>query len=456
MLPLGDTDQAALDRAQAHWRNLGSDPKPRRPAEQTLQVDRIIAPGQRMELCALTGPAVIDALHLSVDSKDPHVLRSSLLQIHWDGQEAPAVDCPVGDFFGNGFSRIPFKTLAMGLVDDAYYCYLPMPFRRSAKLYLANDSQDHGVQVTLRLRHHPTGPLDSNIGTFHAKWRREQVEAVNLHRSNLTGQDNYRVLDLQGRGRYIGMSLNVFNRHLFWWGEGDPMIFVDNDTWPPTWHSTGTEEHFNDAWGFHDGVPSGQEDPAEQGANAMPVAAVLLDGIEPQHYYGPTAVFGLQLSDAIDFRERLRVTVEHGTENNLSNDYASTAYWYAVPDTRDSIVMPAYTERLTLSQDQWMAAREQALVAYLPVLRRQLEAEAAQIPSMPTNFESFRRRIWVIRRVSKNAAALGVPQATVKELNQRMNKARRGPLHERWAVMDMILTRLAAALPDTSTRSPKP
>jgi len=449
-LPLSRPQQAALDTALQHWRDLGRDPKPRHAAEQTAQASQVIAPGQRIELASLQGPAVIDALHLSLDSKDPHVLRSSLLQIHWDGQEAPAVDCPVGDFFGNGFSQIPFQTLTLGLVENEYYCYLPMPFQRRADMYLVNDSPSQPVRVTLRLRHHPLDSLDGSTGYFHAKWRREQVEAVNLHQSNLSGLDNYRVLDLHGRGRYIGMTLNVFNRNLFWWGEGDPMIFVDNDTWPPTWHGTGTEEHFNDAWGFHDGVPSGQEDPALQKANAMPVAAVLLDGIEPQHYYGPCAVFGLHLSDAIDFSERLRVTVEHGTENNLSNDYASTAYWYAGPDTRDTIVMPEYTDRLTLPQDQWLAARDRAVAEYLPVLRRQLETEAAQIPSAPTNFELFRRRIWVIRRVSKNAAALGIPKTTVTQLNQRMNKARRGPLHERWAVMDLILTRLAAALPETA------
>ena len=452
-LPLRDDYRKAFAVAAERWRNLGQDPKTPPKTLQTTQVNRRVSPCRRAELCSLVGPSVIDALCLNPSSDDPHVLRSALLQIYWDGQEKPAVDCPVGDFFGNGFCRIPFKTLALGLTKDEYYCFLPMPFNRRADICIVNDSPDHPVTVKLCVQHHPTDPLNGTTGYFHAKWRREQVEAVDLHQSNLTGQDNYRILDVLGTGKYIGMTLNVFNRNLFWWGEGDPMIFVDDDIWPPTLHGTGTEEHFNDAWGFHDAVPAGQEDPTFQGANAMPVAAVVLDGIEPQHYYGPTAVCGLHLADAVGFRKRIRVTIEHGTENNLTNDYASTAYWYARLDARDTFVMPVYTDRLTLPQKDWLKNYDRALIEFTPILRRQLEDEAAQVNAIPTDFSLHRRRIWIIRRVFKNAESLGIPREIAAQMNRRMNAARRGPMHERWAVMDMIVTRLAAALPKSEAEN---
>jgi hypothetical protein len=34
------------------------------------------------------------------------------------------------------------------------------------------------------------------------------------------------------------------------------------------------------------------------------------------------------IEDPIHFRESIRVTIEHGHANDLSNDYSSTAYWY--------------------------------------------------------------------------------------------------------------------------------
>jgi len=462
-LPLSENNQQAIAAAGGRWQKLGEDPKRDSGNSQMHRWLKTIGPRQQAEFCSLVGPAVIDALYLSLNSDDPQALRNTLLQIYWDGQEKPAVDCPIGDFFGNGFCTIPFKTLAVGLEEGEFYCFFAMPFKRKARICLVNDSAEHASKISLRIKHHTTGPMDGTTGYFHAKWRRQQVEAVDLQQSNLTGQYNYRILDVTGAGRYVGAALNVFNQNLYWWGEGDPMIFVDDDIWPPTVHGTGTEEHFNDAWGFHDAIPAGQEDPALQGASAMPVAAVLLDGIEPQHYHGPTAVCGFHLADSIGFQDRIQVTIEHGTENNLSNDYASTAYWYATLDARDTFVMPVAIARQTSSPNTWLSQRERALSAYIPVLRRQLEGEAAQVDAVPTNFALHRRRIWVIRRVFKNGGHLGLSREFLQEMSRMMNVARKKPMHERWEVMDTILTRLAAALPEreayaaaTSTRRTLP
>ena len=54
----------------------------------------------------------------------------------------------------------------------------------------------------------------------------------------------------RGRGHYIGCNLSVFHFQGSWWGEGDDMIFIDDDTWPPSLHGTGTEDYFNHAWGM--------------------------------------------------------------------------------------------------------------------------------------------------------------------------------------------------------------
>jgi hypothetical protein len=33
-----------------------------------------------------------------------------------------------------------------------------------------------------------------------------------------------------------------------WYGEGDDMIFIDGEEWPPSLHGTGTEDYFGTAW----------------------------------------------------------------------------------------------------------------------------------------------------------------------------------------------------------------
>ena len=35
-----------------------------------------------------------------------------------------------------------------------------------------------------------------------------------------------------------------------WWGESDDMIFIDDDTWPPSMHGTGGEDYFSQGWGM--------------------------------------------------------------------------------------------------------------------------------------------------------------------------------------------------------------
>jgi hypothetical protein len=42
----------------------------------------------------------------------------------------------------------------------------------------------------------------------------------------------------------------VYERQGTWWGEDDDMIFVDDDTWPPSLHGTGTEDYLTHAWGM--------------------------------------------------------------------------------------------------------------------------------------------------------------------------------------------------------------
>ena len=39
-------------------------------------------------------------------------------------------------------------------------------------------------------------------------------------------------------------------------------------------------------------------------------------------------MYRFHIEDPVHFRESIRVSIEHGHANNLSNDYSSTAYWY--------------------------------------------------------------------------------------------------------------------------------
>ena len=76
------------------------------------------------------------------DRKDQMAgLRRLALRITWDGQDKPAVWCPLGDFFGTAPGENLYKSLTTGMTKDGYYSYWYMPFGKSAVVELVNDDK---------------------------------------------------------------------------------------------------------------------------------------------------------------------------------------------------------------------------------------------------------------------------------------------------------------------------
>jgi hypothetical protein len=136
---------------------------------------------------------------------------------------------------------------------------------------------------------------------------------------NLTGEDNYTILDIRGEGQYVGCVLNidVFDRQVNdWYGEGDDMIFIDDEPWPPRLHGTGTEDYFNTAFC-----------PAQE-YSAPYHGITVYSGNSSWPWGGKNSMYRFHVEDPIRFERAIRVTIETGHNNALANDYSSTAYWY--------------------------------------------------------------------------------------------------------------------------------
>ena len=166
---------------------------------------------------------------------------------------------------------------------------------------------------------------------FHAQWRRENPtdgwgrtgkplapeETAEAWRTpNLDGAGNYVILEAEGRGHYVGCNVNidVFERQQNdWYGEGDDMIWIDGEL---ALRGTGTEDYFNTAFS--------PVTPFSAPYHGLPVYS----GTEECPWSGKNSMYRWHIEDPIHFRESIRVTIEHGHANDLSNDYSSTAYWY--------------------------------------------------------------------------------------------------------------------------------
>jgi hypothetical protein len=291
-----------------------------------------------------------NALGLNWEVPDPDYYRKVLIRITWDDETEPAVLVPLGDFFGVGhglpqsYSSALFSVSAKteeSLIfggSASLNCHVPMPFAKRALVEMVNEgdlplSQYFHIDYELY-----RDPLPDDTVYFHARWNRVdpcagwgpdlQTNSPETNIAHLSDEGNYVVLDVEGSGHYIGCNLSVFHRQGSWWGEGDEMVFIDDDTWPPSMHGTGTEDYFNHAWGMQ--------------RNAFPYYGAIVHESDMPGY---AVSYRLHVVDPIHFSRRLRISIEHGHANHLSDDWASTAYWYqSLPSP--AAIIPAVGDRL--------------------------------------------------------------------------------------------------------------
>jgi len=317
----------------------------------------MLQPGETRALAAVDGPGCVRHVWMTLASREEAYPRRGVLRMYWDGAETPCVEAPVGDFFGIGhgaireFASVP---LTMSPQDGrAFNCFFPMPFASGARIELANEGERRLVAYFyVDYEQYDSAP-PADLARFHAQYRQERptegwgdpgrrfagdpdYRNEVWSTPNLTGEGNYVILEASGRGHYVGCNLNVDCVHRDkndWYGEGDDMIFIDGDT-TPALHGTGTEDYFNTAWS------------PRREFSAPYHGLPLTSGTDEWPYRGKHSMYRFHIEDPVHFRESIRVTIEHGHANNLSNDYSSTAYWYQTEPHAPLPPLPPVAERL--------------------------------------------------------------------------------------------------------------
>jgi hypothetical protein len=291
-----------------------------------------VAPGDTAVLMEADGPGCITHVYCAMVFPDPADYRAAILRCYWDGEETPSVEVPLGDFFCLSHARIRRFSSALVSVNPGFgsshgmNAYFPMPFASGARVTLEHRGERPLGGMLPAFWFHVDyetydGPPPDDTLRFHAQWRQERPTAavgaqpnVQLHDAlNLDGAENYVALDAAGAGKMVGLHLQIHNIAGGWYGEGDDMVFVDGETWPPSLHGTGTEEIFG-----------GGACPASEYASTYHGFHL----IESPDYAGLIGAYRWFVQDPIRFAKSLRWTVEHGHANNFANEYASVAYWY--------------------------------------------------------------------------------------------------------------------------------
>jgi hypothetical protein len=299
----------------------------------------LIRPDERRNIFDVSGAGCIKHIWITLECLEAAYARKIVLRMVWDGESKPSVECPIGDFFGIGHGIVKnYWSLPLQMSPEdgrGFNCWFPMPFASAARIEVSNESGSDAM-FFFYVDYERYAALEDGYGRFHVQWYRQNLaqgwgddsrhmrydqaykEEV-FSTPNLTGEENYMILDAQGKGQYVGCHLDVDcftplkNR---WWGEGDDMIFIDGEPWPPRLHGTGSEDYFNMAF-----CPTQEYCSPYYGLTVN-------SGTEQWPWAGKNSLYRFHIEDPIYFNKSIRVTIEHGHANNLANDISSTAYWY--------------------------------------------------------------------------------------------------------------------------------
>ena len=186
-------------------------------------------------------------MKFTMDPWDKDTFYKTKLKIYWDNSSDPAVDMPIGCFFGGGGDTIGkdvstnnFTNLFYGYssTNKYFYSYWPMPYWSRAKVVIENNSGKNINSIQVDVKYKPSSAYNypsGEAGYFHAK-RTIDISHDSAYYSNAF----YDV----GRGKVVGIILYSTGYNM----DGDEFTYID-DSLTPQIHGDGTEDDHNQGWG---------------------------------------------------------------------------------------------------------------------------------------------------------------------------------------------------------------
>jgi len=204
----------------------------------------LVKPGEEKTLLNISGEGSIRRIWMTID-QNPIKLRSLRLQMFWDGESKPAVDVPMGDFFGYNLGKpVAFQSALFSSGEGrSFNSYIPMPFKKAARILLINDGKE-AVKLYYDIDFIKEKFLPDAL-YFHAYWSRQMTAKL--------GTDFEPLPKITGKGRFLGISVGVNTDPAYgksWWGEGEIKIYLDGDDQYPTIAGTGSEDYIGSGWGL--------------------------------------------------------------------------------------------------------------------------------------------------------------------------------------------------------------
>jgi hypothetical protein len=312
-----------------------------------------IKPGETRVMGEVQGPGIIKHIWIAFPSNEPYHLKRYVLRMYWDGEQSPAVETPLGDFFGLGLGEyFVFESGPISVGSQkAMNSFFPMPFRKSARITITNEGQQPLGAFYYNIDWEKHASLPGDLAYFYAEYRQAvpNKPTTNEWKANRDvnmvlnpkGEDNYVFVEAQGRGHFVGVTLSILQNQGDWWGEGDEMVFIDDRSTPHI-IGTGSEDYFLGAWCY--------------GGCGLSPFGTTHPTFSFQRYGNPVnggdmrgsrwMVYRFHTDSPIAFEKYLKMTIEHGHANHRADNFYSVAYWYQTRPHKNRQPLPPVEERV--------------------------------------------------------------------------------------------------------------
>jgi hypothetical protein len=314
-----------------------------------------IKAGEQRTIADLTGPGIVTHLWFTIASGEPYHLKKIVLRMYWDGDPLPAVESPIGDFFGLGLGEyVNYESGPLSVGSQrALNCFFPMPFYKSARITITNEGEKDISAFYYNIDWQKYKELPPGMFHFFAEYRQAQPNQgwtndwksndepkVNDAR-NTDGQANYVMFEAEGPGQYVGVAQSIIQNQGDWWGEGDDMMFVDDQRTPKVL-GTGSEDYYLGAWCYGNcGInPFGSSHPTF----SYKLYGNPVNGGDDQG--AKWSVYRFHLDSPVPFEKYFKMTIEHGNANHRSDNFYTVAYWYQSGPHKLRKPLPPVSERV--------------------------------------------------------------------------------------------------------------
>ncbi len=311
---------------------------------------KVIRAGRSWEFPLMEGPGCVTSIWMTVAGRYHEAVfrrhvpaqRYLWISVYYDGDDTPAIDAPIGHFFGNGTSRYAhFASKFVGMTSGGYYSYLPMPFKKSCRVVMENRHPRKDIPLFFgAIAYDQYQEHDPEAGRLHGQFNaRTFKDSPDVDGSSIPNDPHLILADEGGPGHYVGTTLTIYPTNqgksrfkapyfLFPYLEGNLKVFVDDEVGEPgekmidkpvgaargtqSIECTGVEDYFLSGWYYVTG-------PFGALYHGCPVRSTL-SGVVSQYRYHEL--------DPYPYGDRIRITITHGEFDQVDCRMESLALYY--------------------------------------------------------------------------------------------------------------------------------